>query len=100
MSEKGEAVRVESDSMGEMEVPASAYYGAQTQRAVLNFPISDRRFPRAFLRALGLIKLAAARVNEQLGGLDSETAGAISQAADEVIAGLLGVLMTRANHGA
>src|SRR5947209_8980030 len=55
--------RVERDTMGEMRVPAEALYGAQTARAIENFPISGRRFPRAFIRALGLIKSAAARVN-------------------------------------
>ena len=60
-------MRIERDSMGEMEVPADALWGASTQRAVLNFPISDRRFPRAFLRALGLIKLAATVRHEDAG---------------------------------
>ena len=55
--------RIERDSMGEMQVPDTAYYGAQTQRAVENFPISDLRFPRSFIRALGLIKGAAAAAN-------------------------------------
>ena len=57
-------VRIERDSMGAMEVPKDALYGASTMRAVLNFPISDLRFPRTFLRALGLIKLAAAKAND------------------------------------
>src|SRR5689334_5945364 len=56
--------RVERDSMGEMQVPADALYGAQTARAVANFPISGKRFPRSFIRALGLIKSAAANVNQ------------------------------------
>jgi fumarate hydratase class II len=73
--------------MGSMEVPADAYYGASTMRAVLNFPISDLRFPRAFLRVLGLIKQAAASVNHDLRLLDSEAAGAIYQAAREVAEG-------------
>ncbi len=77
--------RTERDSMGEMKVPAGAYYGAQTQRAVLNFPISSLRFPRAFIRALGLIKKAAAETNLELERLDQATAEAIIQAADEVI---------------
>ena len=55
--------RIEKDSMGEVRVPKDALYGAQTQRAVENFPISGYTFPRAFIRALGLIKAAAARVN-------------------------------------
>jgi fumarate hydratase class II len=73
--------------MGEMEVPASAYYGASTQRAVLNFPISDLRFPRSFIRAIGLVKLAAAEVNRDLGLLDERRANAIVAAAQEVVAG-------------
>src|SRR5687767_14657559 len=81
--------RVERDSMGEMEVPAGAYYGATTQRAVLNFPISGQRFPRSFIRALGLIKLAAAEVNRDLGLLEAPTAEAIVRAAREVIEGQL-----------
>src|SRR5712691_4902308 len=81
--------RTERDSMGEMEVPANAYYGASTQRAVLNFPISGERFTRPFIRVLGLIKLAAARVNAELGLLDAEKAAAIEQAAREVADGKL-----------
>ncbi|MFL5627570.1 MAG: class II fumarate hydratase, partial [Ktedonobacteraceae bacterium] len=79
--------RIERDSMGEMRVPANAYYGASTQRAVLNFPISDLRFPRQFIRALGQIKLAAAEVNEALGTVDPSIAEAIVRAAQEVIDG-------------
>jgi fumarate hydratase, class II len=79
--------RIESDSMGEMRVPVDALYGAQTQRAVENFPISNLRFPREFIRAIGLIKLAAARTNSQLGLLDKKLAGAIVRAAQEVIDG-------------
>ena len=75
--------------MGEMEVPSDAYYGASTQRAVLNFPISDLRFPRSFIRALGLIKMAAAQVNAGLGLLDQETSDAIVDAAREVADGEL-----------
>lgn len=81
--------RVEKDSMGEMQVPANSYYGAQTQRAVLNFPISNLRFPRAFIRAMGLIKKAAAETNHELELLDRAIAKAIIQAADEVIEGKL-----------
>src|SRR5437016_14454274 len=62
--------RIERDSMGEVAVSAEALYGAQTQRAVENFPISNLRFPREFIRAVGLIKLAAARSNMDLGLLD------------------------------
>ncbi len=81
--------RIEKDSMGEMQVPTNAYYGAQTQRAVLNFPISGLRLPRSFIRAMGLIKKAAAEVNVELNRLDPEMAKAIVQAADEVIEGKL-----------
>jgi fumarate hydratase, class II len=73
--------------MGEVEVPADALYGASTQRAVLNFPISGQRFPRRFLRALGLTKRAAAESNQKLGLLDAKVAGAIAAAAQEVADG-------------
>jgi fumarate hydratase class II len=82
-----EQTRVERDSMGEMDVPSSALYGASTQRAVLNFPVSKLRFNRAFIRALGQIKLAAAEVNRDLGLLDPEKAKAIIAGAQEVIDG-------------
>ncbi len=81
--------RFERDSMGEMQVPAQAYYGASTQRAVLNFPISDLRFPRQFIRALGQIKQAAAVVNKSQGTVDAPIADVIVQAAQEVIDGKL-----------
>src|ERR1700726_1993106 len=81
--------RTERDSMGEMQVPIDAYYGASTQRAVLNFPISDLRFPRQFIRALGQIKQAAAQTNEELGLLEPRIAEAIVRAAQEVIDGKL-----------
>ena len=84
-----EDVRVERDSMGELRVPADAYYGAQTMRAVLNFPISGLRFPRSFVRAIGLIKMAAAEVNRDLGLLDETIAAAIVDAAREVADGAL-----------
>jgi fumarate hydratase class II len=84
-----ETTRIERDSMGEMRVPLHAYYGASTQRAVLNFPISDLRFPRGFIRALGQIKQAAAQVNARLGTIESHIADAIIQAAQEVIDGKL-----------
>jgi fumarate hydratase class II len=84
-----EETRVERDSMGEMRVPVSAYYGASTQRAVLNFPISDLRFPRQFIRAMGQIKQVAAQVNEELGTVDPRIAAAIVRAAQEVIDGKL-----------
>ena len=80
-------VRIERDSMGELPVPASSLYGAQTQRAVLNFPISDLRFPRSFIRMLGEIKRAAAQVNSDLGLLENCLAEVIAQAAGEVAAG-------------
>jgi fumarate hydratase class II len=79
--------RIERDSMVEMAVPADALYGASTQRAVLNFPISGQSFPRGFIRALALIKLAAAETNAELGLLDSATARAIADAAREVVDG-------------
>src|SRR5579884_1122272 len=88
-STQEQETRVERDSMGEMRVPADAYYGASTQRAVLNFPISDLRFPRSFIRALGQIKQAAAQTNEELGLLDPQLAEAIVRAAQEVIDGRL-----------
>ncbi len=81
--------RIEKDSMGELKVPADAYYGAQTARAVENFPISGLRFPRTFIKAMGAIKHAAATVNRELGLLDEERARAIMQAAEEVIEGKL-----------
>jgi fumarate hydratase class II len=79
--------RVERDSMGELQVPADALWGAQTQRAVQNFPISGLTMPRAFIGALGLIKQAAARANTRLELLESETARAIDAAAAEVATG-------------
>src|SRR5215467_1138596 len=81
--------RTESDSMGQMHVPAEAYYGAQTARAIENFPISDLRFPRSFIRALGLIKKHAAAVNAALGLLPEKIALVIQQASQEVIDGKL-----------
>src|ERR1700741_1307684 len=83
------STRVEKDSMGEMSLPGWALYGASTQRAVLNFPISGYRFPRPFIRALGLIKSAAAQANHDLGLLDNERSALIVQAAEEVIEGKL-----------
>jgi fumarate hydratase, class II len=79
--------RVERDSMGEIEVPADALYGASTQRAVINFPISGQRFPRRFIRAQALIKRAAAEVNADLGLLDAPKAAAIAGAAQAVADG-------------
>ncbi len=76
--------RIEKDSMGEVQVPEDALYAAQTQRAVDNFPISGIRFPRTFIRALGLIKGAAAYVNSELGLLESGVSEAIQAVAEEV----------------
>ena len=83
------ATRVERDTMGELAVPANAYYGVQTARAIENFPISSLRFPRAMIRAMGLIKRAAATVNHSLGLLDKKPTDAIRQAATEVVEGKL-----------
>lgn len=80
-------IRIEKDSLGEVEVPARARYGAQTQRAVQNFPISGQRFERRFIQALGLIKQAAAETNAELGDLEQRVADAISVAAGEVAGG-------------
>lgn len=79
--------RIERDSMGELEVPAKALYGAQTQRAINNFPVSGTPMPVAFVHAVARIKLAAARSNYQLGLLDAERAQAIEKAAQAVIDG-------------
>ena len=79
--------RVTHDTMGEMRVPAGAAYGAHTARAIENFPISGLRFPRPFIRALGLIKLASARVNGRLGQLSPDLAEAIEAAAQKVVEG-------------
>src|SRR5580704_11923164 len=81
--------RIEKDSMGEMRVPADAYYGAQTARAVENFPVSNLRFGRRFIAALGLIKFCCAQVNRELGLLDEQKVRLIQQAAQEVIDGKL-----------
>src|SRR5437762_2302198 len=85
----GQEYRVERDSMGEVKVPKSAYYGAQTQRAVENFPISGIGFPPRFVRALAIIKHAAVSVNQELGLLDSKIADVIRAAASEVMDGKL-----------
>ncbi|HET6515797.1 MAG TPA: class II fumarate hydratase [Thermodesulfovibrionales bacterium] len=80
--------RIERDSIGEVQVPRSALYGAQTQRAVENFPVSGIRFPRVFIRSLGLVKASAAQVNAEMGLLDHGMSQAIQQAAQEVMEGL------------
>lgn len=82
-----EDVRIEKDSMGPMEVPVDAYYSASTMRAVLNFPVSGLRFSRRFIQALGLIKLAAARVNVELGLMDPDIGDGITRAAQEIVDG-------------
>jgi len=82
-----QGLRIEKDSMGELEVPANAMWGAQTQRAYNNFPISGLRMPRGFIRALGLIKAAAAEVNEELGLLEGQLAVAVRDAAMAVAEG-------------
>ncbi len=79
--------RIEKDSLGEVRVPADALYGAQTQRAVENFPISGQRFGRGFIQALGLLKKAAALTNGELGNLERKIAEAIAAAAQEVAVG-------------
>src|SRR6185437_15417625 len=86
-----EKTRREHDSLGEVEVPADRLWGAQTQRSIENFPIGRPRFVwgRGVIRALGIVKKAAAEANHELGELPSETAAAIARAADEVIAGTL-----------
>ena len=83
------STRIERDTMGELAVPADAYYGVQTARAIENFPISSLRMPRSVIRAMGLIKRAAAAVNHSLGLLAQQPADAIKRAATEVIEGKL-----------
>ena len=83
------STRIERDTMGELAVPVEAYYGVQTARAIENFPISSLRMPRAVIRAMGLIKRAAATVNYSLGLLEKEPAEAIKRAATEVVDGKL-----------
>ena len=80
-------MRTEKDSMGEMQVPDEALYGASTQRAVLNFPVSGHRMPDGFIKGLGLVKAACASANEELGRLSAEKAGLIRKAAEEVVEG-------------
>jgi fumarate hydratase class II len=88
-SESGKKVRIETDSMGSIEVRSDRYWGAQTERSLLHFSIGDDRMPRSVVRAFGLLKKAAAEVNRDLGKLPEEKARLIIQAADEVIAGKL-----------
>src|SRR5271165_5892376 len=88
-SPNGTSTRTEKDTMGEMQVPTTALWGAGTQRAVLNFPISEARFPRRFIKALGLIKKAAAQANGELALLPKNVVDAIVDAAQEVAEGKL-----------
>jgi fumarate hydratase class II len=81
--------RIEKDTMGELQVPADKYWGCQTQRSLMNFKIGGDRFPREFIRALGVLKKAAAMANKELGVLPAEKADLIMKAADEVIEGKL-----------
>jgi fumarate hydratase class II len=89
MKNDGAGTRTERDSMGEMQVPSRVHYGASTQRAVLNFPISGLRLPRRFIRALGLIKLAAAQTNAELGLIDKDVSERIVASARDVADGKL-----------
>src|SRR5258708_5226380 len=94
MSEVGRAaanlpMRTETDSMGKMEVPADRYYGAQTARSLVDFAIGKDTMPPELIRAFGILKKAAALVNQDLGKLPADKARLIAQAADEVIAGKL-----------
>jgi fumarate hydratase class II len=88
MDKEGTAQRFEKDSMGEMRVPIDGLYGASTQRAVLNFPISGRRMPPGFIHSLGRVKRACAQANQELGTLDGHLAGLIGRAAGEIADGL------------
>lgn len=81
--------RIETDSMGKIKVPSNMYYGAQTARSLMNFKIGGNRFPREMIRALGILKKAAALTNQELGTLSKEKVDLIVQAADEVISGKL-----------
>ena len=81
------SVRIERDTMGEVEVPADRYWGAQTSRSLMNFKIGTERMPRELIRALGILKKAAALTNAELGTLPQDRADLIARAADEVIDG-------------
>ena len=81
--------RIETDTMGEIQVPNNMYYGAQTARSLMNFKIGGERFPRELIRSLGILKKAAALTNNELGTLSDEKTQYIVKAADEVIEGLL-----------
>src|SRR5215213_10616829 len=82
-------VRIETDTFGPIEVPADRYWGAQTQRSLQNFRIGGERMPPPLVRALGIVKLAASRVNARLGELDPKLAETIGRAAQEVMEGSL-----------
>ena len=81
--------RIEKDTMGEIEVPADKYYGAQSARSLMNFDIGEETFPREFIKAFGILKKAAALTNKDAGVLSAEKCDLICQAADEVIDGKL-----------
>ena len=83
------AFRIEKDSMGELQVPAEKYYGAQTQRSLNNFKINDEKFPREFIRAYGILKKSASLVNCRNNKIEPKLSDAICLAADEVIDGKL-----------
>ena len=89
MTDTSAQTRRETDSIGAIDVPADAYWGAQTQRSLQNFRIGGERMPAPLIRALGIIKQAAARVNVEAGLLDAEVGAAVDEAAGEVIAGSL-----------
>src|SRR5438874_8991491 len=88
-SQTKQTIRIETDSVGEIEVPADKYWGAQTQRSLLHFDIGDDVMPREMIRALGVLKKACALVNQDLGKLPADKAALIVQACDEVIEGKL-----------
>ncbi|HJU29397.1 MAG TPA: lyase family protein, partial [Candidatus Binataceae bacterium] len=89
MADDGRKVRVESDSMGKIEVPADHYWGAQTERSLLHFAIGHDIMPRSVIRAIGVLKRAAAEANCELGRLDKDRTDLIVRAGDEVISGKL-----------
>src|SRR2546430_3431428 len=89
MAAEANQFRIESDSMGKIEVPAEHYWGAQTQRSLIHFAIGHETMPRSLIRALGVLKKAAAEVNHQLGKLDQVKAELIVRTAEEVISGSL-----------
>ncbi len=86
-------MRIEKDTLGKVKLPDNAYCGAQTQRAVGDFPISGLKLPRRFIRAQGIVKLAAARANGALGQINKKLVKAIEKAALEVIKGTLTIIL-------